>query len=428
VVILVLAAFAAEARFPHDGTQTMRLLLRLALAVSAVTAALLSLRSGETARRTAAAVLLTLGVLAWLVAVLAEAAARVDSELAVAQLALAVIGATSVALSLLGARLGWQWPQRLAWTFFAAHVVIAAYVVVQAVFAATLPSKHYGWVIWPLAWALYYQRLGVDARAAVRVPVPASLHVAGVWLLTPMLASEVALRLGAVAGDGWFHAAWGGMLALSIWLTASNGTRAPMRFAPTAYNQVAVPGLGVAAGMWLLFANVRSGGDPAPLPALPLLNPMDLASLAVLAALFLWHLTEAENGRKVVIRNGVAAAAFFVLNMIALRAVHFTAGIGWSAAQLGGSLIVQAVLSLLWTTTAMALMLIAHRRRARPVWLVGAVLLGAVVLKLFLIDLSGQGTIERIVSFVGVGLLIVLIGYLAPVPPAATGVRTTEAT
>jgi uncharacterized membrane protein len=27
--------------------------------------------------------------------------------------------------------------------------------------------------------------------------------------------------------------------------------------------------------------------------------------------------------------------------------------------------------------------------------------------------------IERIVSFVGVGLLLLLIGYLAPVPPAA---------
>jgi uncharacterized membrane protein len=38
--------------------------------------------------------------------------------------------------------------------------------------------------------------------------------------------------------------------------------------------------------------------------------------------------------------------------------------------------------------------------------------------KLFMVDLSGQGTIERIVSFVGVGALILVIGYLAPVPPA----------
>jgi uncharacterized membrane protein len=47
-----------------------------------------------------------------------------------------------------------------------------------------------------------------------------------------------------------------------------------------------------------------------------------------------------------------------------------------------------------------------------------------VVLKLFFVDLAGKGTIEQIVSFVGVGLLILLIGYLAPVPPAAAPARS----
>ena len=66
----------------------------------------------------------------------------------------------------------------------------------------------------------------------------------------------------------------------------------------------------------------------------------------------------------------------------------------------------------------MGLMVLGHRRTLRLLWLVGAGLLGAVVLKLFMVDLSGQGTIERIVSFVGVGILILVIGYLAPVPPS----------
>jgi len=46
-------------------------------------------------------------------------------------------------------------------------------------------------------------------------------------------------------------------------------------------------------------------------------------------------------------------------------------------------------------------------------------LMGLVVAKLFVVDLSGIGTLERIVSFVGVGLLMLLIGYLSPVPPRA---------
>jgi uncharacterized membrane protein len=99
--------------------------------------------------------------------------------------------------------------------------------------------------------------------------------------------------------------------------------------------------------------------------------------------------------------------------------VHFLGGVPWDATSLGRSLLVQSVLSLLWTASAMALMIVAHRRATRGLWLAGAGLLAAVVVKLFFVDLSGQGTIERIVSFVGVGVLILVIGYLAPVPPAA---------
>jgi uncharacterized membrane protein len=48
---------------------------------------------------------------------------------------------------------------------------------------------------------------------------------------------------------------------------------------------------------------------------------------------------------------------------------------------------------------------------------VGAALMGVVVVKLFLVDLSNVGTVERIVSFIGVGVLMLVIGYLSPVPP-----------
>ena len=59
------------------------------------------------------------------------------------------------------------------------------------------------------------------------------------------------------------------------------------------------------------------------------------------------------------------------------------------------------------------------RRRAcgeRLPWVVGAALLGAVVVKLLLVDLSGSGSVTRIVSFIGVGVLMLVIGYVAPLP------------
>jgi uncharacterized membrane protein len=39
------------------------------------------------------------------------------------------------------------------------------------------------------------------------------------------------------------------------------------------------------------------------------------------------------------------------------------------------------------------------------------------VAKLFLVDLSNVGGIERIVSFIAVGVMMLVIGYFSPVPP-----------
>ncbi|MGO2561018.1 DUF2339 domain-containing protein, partial [Psychrobacter sp.] len=51
-------------------------------------------------------------------------------------------------------------------------------------------------------------------------------------------------------------------------------------------------------------------------------------------------------------------------------------------------------------------------------WFMGIGLLGVVVLKLVLVDLSQTEAIWRVISFLGAGSLILLIGYLAPLPPA----------
>ena len=78
---------------------------------------------------------------------------------------------------------------------------------------------------------------------------------------------------------------------------------------------------------------------------------------------------------------------------------------------------VQTGLAILWTLLAMGLMLHAHRRALRASWLVGAALLVAVVVKLLLVDLSNAQGWERIVTFVGVGVLMLVIGYFVPMPP-----------
>jgi len=42
--------------------------------------------------------------------------------------------------------------------------------------------------------------------------------------------------------------------------------------------------------------------------------------------------------------------------------------------------------------------------------------MAAVVIKLFTIDISGVGSLTRIVSFIGVAVLMLIMGYIAPLP------------
>jgi uncharacterized membrane protein len=115
----------------------------------------------------------------------------------------------------------------------------------------------------------------------------------------------------------------------------------------------------------------------------------------------------------------LAVLAFIWLNAALLRAVHHLAAVPFQPEALLRSTLVETAISIFWTVLALTTMLAATRTGARIVWLTGAGLLGVVIAKLFLVDLSHIGTVERIISFVGVGLLMLIIGYFSPLPPAA---------
>jgi uncharacterized membrane protein len=100
-----------------------------------------------------------------------------------------------------------------------------------------------------------------------------------------------------------------------------------------------------------------------------------------------------------------------------LRTLNHWGGVPFSLEAMLQLTLVQTSLSIFWALLALTTMLIATRRANRVVWVTGAGLLAVVFIKLFLVDLSSIGTIERIVSFVGVGLLMLVLGYFSPLPP-----------
>ena len=93
--------------------------------------------------------------------------------------------------------------------------------------------------------------------------------------------------------------------------------------------------------------------------------------------------------------------------------------IPWRLSSLLASKPLQAALTLTWTATALAMMYVATRRGMRPLWMMGAALLAVVVGKLFLVDLGALSGLPRVVAFLGVGVLLLVIGFLSPLPPAS---------
>ena len=106
----------------------------------------------------------------------------------------------------------------------------------------------------------------------------------------------------------------------------------------------------------------------------------------------------------------------FWLSVLLLRIVYNSTGMAWTVEAIGESVVAQATLSIAWTGFGLLAALYAVRTGFREVWLVGAAVIAVVVIKLFVVDLAGSGTLARVVSFLGVGGLLLLVGYFAPMP------------
>ncbi|MDN7890925.1 DUF2339 domain-containing protein [Burkholderia cepacia] len=208
---------------------------------------------------------------------------------------------------------------------------------------------------------------------------------------------------------GWSLFAFAGM-----WLTRRDGIARVCALA-------SLP-LIVVMWAWTFYANfTQDGGSWA---RVPLFNPLDLVLVVVYALAASWFVRARKLGwsfgnHRVELLSAAGATAFLWLNAILLRTLHHWAGVPYELGAMAESTLVQASVSVYWTLCALAITIWATRRGLRPLWFVGAALLALTVVKLFLFDLSHVTGIERIVSFIGIGVLLLLIGYFSPLPPKA---------
>ena len=249
-------------------------------------------------------------------------------------------------------------------------------------------------------------------------------HVVLFNLALALLAWELYWRAGQAALSlAWQYAGVGITIAAGLAVTTIGIGKKVWPFGAHAaiFRGWSVIPLLAASMLWTLVANVSSNGTVLPLPYLPILNPLDCAQLAVFAAA-VWAVKNCigiTDANKKIALLLFAAAGFFWINAALLRTVHQWADVPFEFSALLHSVVAQTALSLLWTSTALVVMTYSRKKipPSRSKWMTGAALLGVVVLKLFANDLGNTGTVARIVSFIGVGVLLLVIGYVAPVPP-----------
>jgi len=280
------------------------------------------------------------------------------------------------------------------------------------------PSADGAGLAWLAAFAAFYGILYRQQKNAIAVSAD-NQHAFAVWPAAGLVAWELAWHCAQLdAGTSWPFAVWGIVPALTLLVIARYGRRTwPWHENFDFFRNVCLGPIALYCVLWSLL----SSWDPArtgTFPYFPLLNPIDLAQFSVLCGLVAWmRARPASRGDAEHYPVVLAALAFVWVNSIVLRSLHHWLGIPYIAHELFNSIAVQAGFSLLWTLTAMAAMVYATRKMDRKPWFVGAALLAVVVGKLFLLDLANSGTVARIVSFLGVGVLLMIIGYVAPVPP-----------
>jgi uncharacterized membrane protein len=390
----------------------------------------------------------------WLAAryVLFEGGGWYDAELhGVDVLAMAAYGmlvaASAIPATLLARRLQWPSLRMLATPAWIGLAVTTAGLLARLYLDAHLPRASL-WLAYAALWLANEWMLRAWPAngwplGAVPLRLLHTLRTGGLWLMIwPVAAIWITRWLNGadsaeaqlLAEAGWetsaswarFIPAWLMMGAIGWLMQRSRRDAWPTSPISTWYQRWLIP---LACGWALLLVavwNLSQNGAMAPLPYIPLINPLDLTTcFALLLAWSCYRLLQqapaAEVPRKPLLEKwplalAGALVAYGWFNLALLRTVSNYMDIPYDFNAMFASQFVQAMLSLVWSITALVLMRFAARRNLRSVWIAGAALLALVVAKLFLVDLSNVGGVERIVSFLGVGALMVGIGYLAPYP------------
>lgn len=328
----------------------------------------------------------------------------------------------------------WRWAaQRLAWLELRYSIWLLwpgmlAMLMFQLVGFNSLLS--FGWpnLVWLLALPVAYWLLKREAGSLRLQRMEQGLHLSLFWMVVFALGYEVFWRTMRLPWgmDEWQLGLQMGFISLIILATHGALRKGCWPFAEhrQLYGAIALAPLAALALLLLLVGNVFDGVSLG-WRYLPLLNPLEEgAGFALLALVTLGLFIRREYPQfAALLRQALPLFTIAVLfwwgNGAVLRALAYYADIAWRADTLWGSRLVQTTFALLWMLIALIVMVLSTRRGQREVWFGGAALLGIVIVKLMLVDSARGGGLARAIAFIGVAILVLIVGYFSPLPPKA---------
>jgi len=288
------------------------------------------------------------------------------------------------------------------------------------------PSAHWGLAAWLVTLAVHFLMLR-NLVSLLPSSWPGRLHVVGCWVTLAVLALEIRFAFISLSEhyNAWRWLGWISVPSFYLLFMASKRFSRvwPLSSYEHEYRAVAAFPVAILMVAWFWISNIVSDGAADPLAYLPLLNPLELGQMLVMISLVYWWrncgglFSISDNFPRLFPHWIVGASALLLITCAVFRTAHHWAGIPYQFDALFASMLVQASLSIFWSLVALGLMIVGHARKQRYLWIVGSALIAVVVAKLFLIELSNKGGMERIVSFIGVGMLLLVVGYFAPLPP-----------
>ncbi len=291
------------------------------------------------------------------------------------------------------------------------------------------PLQENGWIAWPIVLVVYYFLLKQLEKYQALERFQPILHSLLLLLVVVLVTFEGTwqLRKTISSSSDWMGIWYIVPSIIALWLIIKSKFW-PFSIHKETYRQQTGIALASVMSIWSFIA-LGSKGTSDPLPWIPVLNPLDIVSVIIFITLFKWWQTISDNF--ILIKNQnkqrksfnqrafaitIAGLVFLWLNVTLFRIAHHWFGVNFNPDALYDSNLVQSSVSILWALSGVLLTVYASRKKSRFLWLAGAFILGLVVLKLFIIDLSTLGKLARIVSFLVVGVLLTSIGYFAPLP------------